>query len=145
MTKKSVIASVAGGLVIVLALGFFWLHSERQSRMNAEAKTLDGRKASAIKWVQLSKLGTHELRDQIASEFLGEATTTDDCDWRADPTWNRSTKNPNWFSETTGVNGFQVFCKTTAHDKRSTNVVIEYDFVDGSGLVGLKWGNTEHN
>jgi hypothetical protein len=145
MTKKSVIVSVAGGLVIALALGFVWVRSERQSRMATESNTLNGRKASAIKWVQLSKLGTHELRDQIVSEFVGETTTTEDCDWRAYPTWNRSTKNPNWFGETKGVNGFNVFCKTNARDKRNTSIAIEYDFVDGLGLVGMKWGNTEHD
>jgi hypothetical protein len=145
MTKKSWIVSVAGGLAIALALGFFWAQSEWKSRMNTESSTLNGREASAIKWVQLSKLGTHELRDQMASEFLGETTTTEDCDWHTSPTWNRSTKNPNWFRETKGVDGFHVFCKTKAHDQRNSSIVFEYDFVDGLGLVGMKWGNTEQD
>ena len=148
MAKRYLVVFLAGCLVLTLGWGLICVRNVWQSRMNAESKILNERKASVIKSVQLSKLGTHELRDQIASEFLGETTTTDDCDWRAYPTWDRKLSNPNWFSETKGIDGFNVFCETSAHDKHNSGLVIEYDIEGcwyGFEIVGIKWRYTEYD
>ncbi len=140
MTKSALSKLIVGGLAVAIVCGFFWTRSEWRSRRATEMKSLSGRKALAIKRVQLSRLGSQELRDQIASEFLGGATTTEDCDWHAYPTWNRRFKNPNWISETKGIDGFHVFCETSARNQHDSSIEFDYETVDGLGIVGLKWG-----
>lgn len=141
MAKSTFAKFTAGGLVLaIVVFGSIWAPSKWQSSRKAELESLTERKALAIKRVQLSRLGTQELRDQIASEFFGEVTTTEGCDWNAYPTWNRRYKNPNWISETKGIDGFHVICETNARDQHESDIEFDYEFVDSFGIVGLKWG-----
>jgi hypothetical protein len=135
---------IAGGVVAAIICGFVWGCGKWQSHRAAEKKRLSEETAWTIKKVQLSRLGNQELRDQIASDFLADATTTEDCDWSAFPTWKGSSRNPNWFGSTKGLDGYRVVCDTNAHcahDKFLSEILFKWDLDSDFRIVGFKWGD----
>lgn len=100
------------------------------------------RSAQAVKVVIGSRLGSPELRDQLASDFLERIVKTDACHWSGIPTWGGELKNPNWFSSTKSSNGSLVTCETSVQDEdgHEDKLVFKWDVSDSRGVVGFHWG-----
>lgn len=104
---------------------------------------MDKDKDGLVAQVQSSRYGSKDWRDETASDFLGEKTTTEACEWLFIPTWNGNPKNPNWVSARKKSDGANLICKTYAHDQYNSAIWFQYEFEDGRGIVGLKWGYWE--
>jgi hypothetical protein len=132
----------------ILVLGFLgmaiggsiWGCGRYRSYEAEESRQKDKDRNWLIDKLRSSRYGSKGWRDETASDFLGESTTTDTCEWLFIPTWHGSTKNPNWVSARKGSDGANLICRTYTHDQYNSAMWFEYDFEDGRGIVGLKWG-----
>lgn len=138
---KGVIRNVSlSALLAAAVVGSMWGCGRYRSYEALEKSQQNQEKEWLIARVQASRFGSMEWRDQIASDFLDEKTTTDSCEWLLVQTWHGSTKNPNWVSLRKGSDGANLICETYAHDQYNSAIWFEYDFQDGRGIMGLKWG-----
>jgi hypothetical protein len=127
-------------LLAAVVVGSIWGYRSYKSLGSEEKRLQDTDKESLIRWAQASRFGSEQWRDQIASDFLGEKATTGPCEWLFVQTWHGSTKNPNWVSIRKGSDGANLICKAYANDRYRSAMWFEYDFEDGRGIVGLRWG-----
>ena len=143
MTKdasKAILVFVLLGAIITTSI---WGCGKYRSYEAEDLKQKNNEKDWLISKVKASRFGSKEWRDQTASDFLGKNTTTDACQWFYARTWHGSTKNPNWFSESKGVDGGNITCETYANDQDRTPMWFEYELRGEFGIVGLKWGYSD--
>jgi hypothetical protein len=129
---------VTGSLVIA---GWFWGCKAWKNYEAMDTKRLNERRASAIKQVINSRLGSQGLRDLLASDFLEKVVRTEPCQWSGSSTWKGGETNPNWFSSIKGADGTVVTCETSAIDEdgHEDKLAFKWDVSDVRGIVGFHW------
>lgn len=141
------VRQLRNGAAFGLMLGLFvgcclWGCASWRKFEAKEDNQLNERRAQDIKVVIGSRLGSPEMRNLLASDFLERITNAKECRWSGDPTWGGESKNPNWFSSIKGSNGFLVTCETTVEDEdgHEDKLVFKWDVSDSRGVVGFRWG-----
>ncbi|HVU48864.1 MAG TPA: hypothetical protein VHD85_22245 [Terracidiphilus sp.] len=130
---------VVSGLIVG---GFLWSSKAWKKYQAMDNKMLNDHRMRAIKVVLDSRVGSQEMRDQLASDFLEKLVTTQPCQWSGQATWNGSERNPNWFSSTKGSDGMLVTCETSIRDDDGDvdRLTFKWDVLDRRGVVGFHWG-----
>jgi len=139
VTKDSVKGILVLALMGTAIGGSIWGCGKYRLYESEELKQNDKDKNWLVAKVLRSPYGSQEWRNQTASAFLGETTTTGSCQWQYIPTWHGGTKNPNWVSARKGSDGANLICETYADDQYNSAIWFEYEYEDGR-IVGLKWG-----
>lgn len=134
---------ILGLLAAGLAGGAYGIHRIWRTHETADRAELTKERQWAISRVQASGLGGSDIRTKAASEFLGEQSEVDSCDWSGVPLWHGSRSNPNWVSNIKNSDGFRLTCDVEAkHGSDSDFLSFNYDWSSDWGVTAISWNYT---